>query len=126
MPIFTHVVVGTNDLEAARRFYDAIFAPFGIRYLGPLHGPDAMYGVDHPEFMVTKPRNGEPACHANGGTIGFMAPSREAVDQFHAQGLANGGTCEGKPGPRPFPPDAYGAYLRDPDGNKLTAYYFGS
>jgi catechol 2,3-dioxygenase-like lactoylglutathione lyase family enzyme len=124
MSVFTHVVVGSNDLDKSRQFYDVVLAALGQKYLGPM-GPNAhMYGVDTPAFMVTRPRDGKPACFANGGTIGFYATSREAVDKFHAAGLANGGSCEGAPGPRPFSPTAYGAYLRDPDGNKLTAYCF--
>ncbi|HKX35157.1 MAG TPA: VOC family protein, partial [Rhizorhapis sp.] len=70
-----------------------------------------------------KPANGEPASFANGGTIGFAAPDKDAVDAFHAAGIANGGTCEGEPGLRPQAPGrAYGAYLRDPDGNKICAF----
>lgn len=124
MSVFTHVVVGTNDLEKARAFYDATLAPLGMKYLGPMGEHAHMYGVDKPEFMVTRPRNGQPACFANGGTIGFTAPSRAAVDKFHAAALAHGGSDEGQPGPRPFSPTAYGSYVRDPDGNKLTAYCF--
>jgi catechol 2,3-dioxygenase-like lactoylglutathione lyase family enzyme len=86
-----------------------------------------MYGKDVPEFMITKPVNGEPATHANGGTIGFRAANRAAVDAFHAQALANGGRCEGAPGPRAQAgPTAYGAYVRDPDGNKLCAFTFSA
>jgi catechol 2,3-dioxygenase-like lactoylglutathione lyase family enzyme len=124
MSVFTHVVVGANDLDKARRFYDATLAPLGLKHLGMMGDNAHMYGIDKPEFMVTKPRNGQPACFANGGTIGFAAASRAAVDKFHAAALANAGTDEGKPGPRPFTPTAYGAYVRDPDGNKLTAYSF--
>ncbi|MDQ2640589.1 MAG: VOC family protein [Pseudomonadota bacterium] len=124
MSVFTHVVVGTNDLARARTFYDAMLAPLGMKYLGPMGEHAHMYGVDRPAFMVTRPRNGQPACFANGGTIGFAAATREAVNAFHAAALANGGTDEGEPGPRPFSPTAYGAYVRDPDGNKFTAYCF--
>lgn len=123
MPIFTHVMVGANDLEKAKAFYDATLAPLGINNLGTFgeHGT-LLYGTKAPEFWVTPPLDGKAATHANGGTIGFVAPSRKAVDAFHAGGLANGGTCEGAPGPRDFAPTAYAAYLRDPDGNKITAY----
>lgn len=124
MAIFTHVVVGTNDLAKANSFYDAIFAPLGIKNLGPMGEKGTLYGAEAPEFLVTRPGNGQPACHANGGTIGFHAATREAVRQFHAAGLANGGSDEGAPGPRTFTPTAYAAYLRDPDGNKLCAYCF--
>jgi catechol 2,3-dioxygenase-like lactoylglutathione lyase family enzyme len=124
MSVFTHVVVGTNDLERARKFYDATLAALGMKYVGPMGDNAYMYGVDQPAFMVTRPRNGQAACFANGGTIGFAASSRAAVHAFHAAALANGGSDEGQPGPRAFTPTAYGAYVRDPDGNKLSTYCF--
>ncbi len=74
-------------------------------------------------FGFVTPINGDAATFANGGTIGFAAPNKDAVDAFHAAGLANGGTCEGLPGKRPQAPgNAYGAYLRDPTGNKICAF----
>jgi len=124
MSVFTHVVVGTNDLERARKFYDATLAALGLKYIGPMGQNAHMWGAEHPAYMVTKPLNGKPACFANGGTIGFVASTRDAVHQFHATGIANGGADEGQPGPRAFSPTAYGAYIRDPDGNKLSAYCF--
>lgn len=123
MAIFTHVVVGTNDLERARAFYDATLATLGSQRIMNLEKA-SLWGVDAPEFMVTIPGNGQAATHANGGTIGFAAPSRAAVHDFHRVALANGGTDEGAPGPRAFTPTAYAAYIRDPDGNKLCAYCF--
>lgn len=83
-----------------------------------------MYGKESFEFLILTPSNGEPASSANGATVGFAAASRDAVHKFHEAGLANGGIDEGKPGPRSFAPNAYAAYLRDPDGNKITAIYF--
>jgi catechol 2,3-dioxygenase-like lactoylglutathione lyase family enzyme len=77
-------------------------------------------------LVILTPSNGEPACSANGGTVGFAATSRDAVHKFHEAGLANGGVDEGMPGPRSFAPNAYAAYLRDPDGNKITAICFAS
>lgn len=124
MAIFTHVVVGANDVAASRRFYDATLGALGIRNLGPFGANAFLYGIEGPEFVLTKPVNGQPACHANGGTIGFAAPSRAAVHEFHKAGLENGGTDEGAPGPRTFTPTAYAAYLRDPCGNKICAYCF--
>lgn len=123
MAIFTHVVVGTNDLERSRRFYDATLATLGVKRVMNMDAA-SLWGVDAPEFMVTKPGNGLPATYANGGTIGFAAPSRAAVHEFHKMALANGGKDEGAPGPRSFTPTAYAAYVRDPDGNKLCAYCF--
>jgi len=123
MSALTHTVVGTNDLERSRTFFDKVLGALGLKRLFDDDNRSA-WGVDAPAVMVTKPLNGEPATHANGGTIGLAAPSRKAVDEFHAAGLANGGTCDGPPGPREFSPTAYGAYVRDPDGNKFCAYCF--
>ena len=97
MAIFTHVVLGTNDLERSRKFYDAALAPLGVKRVMNIDSV-SLWGTDGPEFMVTKPANGQPATHANGGT------------------------CEGPP--RSFTPTAYAAYVRDPDGNRLRAYTF--
>lgn len=126
--MFTHIVVGSNDKAAAAKFYDALFAPLGAKQLAP--GTDRlMYGTgpfaESPPFMVSTPRDGEPACHANGGTIGFAAPSPEAADAWHAAGLAAGGTaCEDPPGVRDGGfGKLYLAYLRDPAGNKLCAMH---
>lgn len=115
---------GTNDLPRAIQFYDATFGALGI---APNAAP-AEYGIgmyklpNGPAFMIGAARDGQPATHANGGTVGFIAPSTEAVDAWHAAGLANGGSCEGEPGPRPQAGNAYGAYMRDPDGNKICVY----
>ena len=124
MAIFTHVTVGTNDLAASDKFYTAALETLGIKNLGPMGDAGTLYGIEGPELAILKPANGEPACHANGGTIGFLAPSRDAVHKFHEAGLANGGTDEGAPGPRTFTPTAYASYLRDPCGNKICAYCF--
>lgn len=123
MAIFTHVVVGTNDLERSRKFYDATLATLGVKRVMDMEKA-SLWGKDAPEFMVTQPGNGKPATFANGGTIGFAAPSRAAVHEFHRVALASGGSDEGAPGPRAFTPTAYAAYVRDPEGNKLCAYCF--
>ena len=123
MSIYTHVTLGTNDLEQAKKFYDAVLIPLGLARMPEFNDTSVMYAKDNSFLAITKPRNGEPATHANGGTIGLRAPSREAVDAFHAGALANGGSCEGAPGPREMAgPNAYAAYIRDPLGNKLCAY----
>ena len=124
MGIFTHACVGTNDLARAGRFYDAALAPLGIRRLGEFLEQGLSYGIRAAEFLVLKPVDGELATPANGVTIGFKAPDRDAVARFHAAGLAAGGSDAGAPGPRGAVPDAFGAYLFDPDGNKICAYCF--
>ncbi|HKX23461.1 MAG TPA: VOC family protein [Rhizorhapis sp.] len=124
MAIFTHCCVGANDLEASKAFYDAALAGLGIKNLGQMSENSALYGKDAPELIVLKPANGEPACIGNGFTLGFAAETRAQVRAFYEAGLANGGTDDGEPGPRAFHPTAYGAYLRDPVGNKICAYCF--
>jgi catechol 2,3-dioxygenase-like lactoylglutathione lyase family enzyme len=124
MGIFTHNCVGTNDVERAGRFYDAALAPLGIRRLGNFLEQGLAYGNRAAEFLVLKPLDGSMAAAGNGATFGFKAPDRGAVDAFHAAGLLAGGSDEGAPGPRSAVPHAYGAYLRDPDGNKICAYCF--
>lgn len=123
--MYSHVMVGTNDPEQARAFYDATFSALGIPGQHTPRG--AWYGS--PEtgmFGVAIPRDEQAASHANGGTIGLKAPSREAVHAWHAAALANGGTCEGPPGPREYGDvPLYGAYVRDPVGNKLCAFTVG-
>ena len=120
--MISHLMVGTNDMGKARAFYDAALGALGIPASNPAI-PVAAYRVEGaPSFVVVKPRDGEPATHANGGTIGFVGKTTAEVDAFHAAGLANGGTCEGLPGIRENSPGKlYLAYLRDPDGNKICA-----
>jgi catechol 2,3-dioxygenase-like lactoylglutathione lyase family enzyme len=120
--LFSHIIVGTNDLQRALRFYDRLMATLGV-------GPAVMdeyrffYPTPHGIFSVSEPINGEPATFANGGTIGFEAPSPEVVEAWHAAGVAAGGaSCEDPPGVRESRLGSlYLAYLRDPDGNKLCA-----
>lgn len=121
--MFSHIVLGADDIAAAQKFYDAALAPLGH---GPgVETPDGarvIYQADSGILMITKPLNGEPATFANGGTLGFAAPNPEAVDAFHSAGIKAGGSDEGAPGPRPAIPGSYGAYLRDPTGNKIVAW----
>lgn len=123
--MFSHVMVGANDVEASRRFYDALFAVLGGQP-GKLDPKGrVIYLHDGAMFMVTTPIDGQPACHANGGTIGFRMASSEQTDAWHAAGIANGGmVCEDPPGVRDTViGPLYLAYLRDPSGNKLCGLH---
>ena len=122
--MFSHVMVGVTDLERSRQFYDALLATIGV----PPGIPNKnryFYRSPTGTFGITTPINGEPACHANGGTIGFAMQTPEQADAFHAAGLAHGGTTfEEPPGWRDNGVGKlYLAYLRDPDGNKLCALH---
>lgn len=119
--MFSHVMVGSNDVDRSKKFYDKLFEKSG-------HQDDKgrlAYRRNGAVFMVSKPIDGQPACHANGGTIGFNCDSPEEVDAFYQRGIEAGGTpIEDPPGYRQ---NAFGklylAYLRDPDGNKLCALH---
>ena len=119
--MFSHVMVGANDVDQSKKFYDAIFTASG----GNVGETDAkgrvIYTRDGVRFMITKPINGEMASSANGGTIGFALETPEQVDAWHAAGVANGGmSAENPPGVRDMGiRKLYLAYLRDPFGNKL-------
>ena len=122
-----YVTLGSNDILRSRRFYDAVSKPLGMKcdfndddYLG--------YGrLDRPEgqreciLWIGRPYLKLPATWGNGTMIALAALTRKSVDEFYAAGLANGGTDEGAPGLRPFHANFYAAYLRDPDGNKISA-----
>lgn len=123
--MFSHVMIGANDLEASRKFYDATLGTLGIKP-GVLNR-DIRYFYRTPTgvFSFTLPLDGKSATPANGGTIGFAAQSVEQVDAFHAAGVTTGGvSCEDPPGYREGPAGRlYLAYLRDPTGNKICAMY---
>ena len=123
--VFSHVVVGTNDLERAKRFYDAVLGTLGHEKGRRRAIGDYIYLSDSAWFIVTRPINGQPASHANGGTIGFLCQSSDQVDLWHAVGIANGGeSVEGPPGVRNTEAGPlYLAYMCDPDGNKLCALH---
>lgn len=122
--MFSHVMIGTNDLDAAKSFYDKLLGTLGIAP-AMVDRHRIFYRSKTGTFAVSKPINGEPATHANGGTIGFLAKSPEEADAWHATGLANGATtCEDPPGVREMNGiRMYLAYLRDPDGNKICALH---
>jgi catechol 2,3-dioxygenase-like lactoylglutathione lyase family enzyme len=121
--MFSHVTIGTTDLNRAMEFYDAALAPLGIhRVPGTKFTGWASWqrAGETGKLWVGKPYNGQSAHQGNGWMVALAAPSRVAVDKAHAAALAAGGTDEGAPGLRPqFAPDYYGAYVRDLDGNKI-------
>ena len=118
--MFSHVMVGVNDMDVSKKFYDATMSALGYNP-GVIDAKGrCIYRSDSGLFLLTVPLNGEAACGANGGTIGFSVDSSEAADAWHAAGIANGGVaCEDPPGPRGDPATMYLAYLRDPAGNKI-------
>jgi catechol 2,3-dioxygenase-like lactoylglutathione lyase family enzyme len=121
--MFTHMFVGSNDIEKSRVFYTAALGALGHHNAMPTGAPRLAFPSETGSFIVGAPADGQPAAPYNGFTAGFVAADTAAVDAFHAAGLANGGSDEGAPGPRPMVPgNAYGAYLRDPDGHKICAF----
>ena len=122
--MFSHIMIGTNDLDRAKNFYDSILGSLGIQP-ARVDGHRIFYFTPTGVFSVSKPIDGEPATAANGGTIGFNASSSEQADAWHAAGLTAGGAaCEDPPGVREGASGKmYLAYLRDPDGNKLCALH---
>lgn len=123
--MFTHMTVGANDIEASRKFYDAALGALGVPPGTEDGAGRVWWRTPRGAFAITRPLDGEPACHANGGTIGFGARDAEAVKAFHDAGVAAGGTSiEDPPGPRQGPFGAlHLAYLRDPSGNKICALH---
>ena len=121
--MFSHVMVGSNDIERSKKFYDALFAAIGGKPAITDPKGRLIYMHNGGVFLVTKPINGEPAHHANGGTIGFAVNNPDEAHAWHDAGVANGGTAiEDPPGVRgEAPRQLYLAYLRDPDGNKICA-----
>lgn len=125
-PMVSYITLGADDIERATAFYDAVFGALGHRRVWRQgtwagYGPE---GDDHGVILVCSPFDEQPARAGNGVMVGLHAESPAQVDAFHAAALAHGGSCEGTPGPR----EAYGegyylAYVRDPTGNKLSAFY---
>lgn len=123
--MFNHVMVGADDMEASKRFYDAVLGTLGIKPGVTDDKGRVFYRSPGGAFALIKPINGQPASGANGGTIGYTASSPAQVDAWHEAGVTTGGTtCEDPPGVRG---GAHGrlylAYLRDPAGNKLCAVH---
>jgi catechol 2,3-dioxygenase-like lactoylglutathione lyase family enzyme len=122
-----YTTVGYSDYERAVRFYDAVFAVLGQPRCADWGKGFAGWGASHDEgasFWICPPFNGKAPAPGNGTMFGFRAKDERQVQAFHAAALANGGSDEGAPGTRPYyDPDFYVAYVRDPDGNKLSCFY---
>ena len=123
--MFSHVMFGSNDLEKSKVLYDALFTAIGGKPARVDEKGRLFYFHKGSMFIITTPIDGQPATHANGGTLGFAMESPEQADAWHAAGVAAGGTtCEDPPGERDLGfAKLYLAYLRDPDGNKLCAMF---
>ena len=126
--MFSHVMVGSNDIARSKRFYDAVFGAIGGRPGSEDARGRLVYEHNGGRFLVSKPIDGKAACHANGGTIGFLVGGAEQAQAWHKAGTANGGAAiEDPPGVRQAAAgELYLAYLRDPDGNKLCAMHRAS
>lgn len=130
--MFSHVSVGTADLHCAAKFYDALLIPLGLRRrpVAADGGPEAACWIAAdgklPRFYVYRPFDGMPATVGNGSMVAFLAPSADAVDHAYAAGLKAGGRDEDAPGERSrYGAGYYGAYIRDPDGNKVHIAFRG-
>ncbi|MDO8290000.1 MAG: VOC family protein [Parvibaculum sp.] len=120
--MFSHVTIGSCDPDSAAAFYDAVLATLNIPVF--FKAPNlASYGTaTGPKVFILQPFNGADPVPSNGGHIAFLAQTRAQVDAFHAKALELGGSDEGPPGLRAhYHPNYYGAYVRDPEGNKLQA-----
>ena len=122
--MFSHIMIGTNDLDKAKSFYDAVLGTLGVAPAN-VDRHRIFYRTPTGVFSVSLPINGEPATAPNGGTIGFACNSAEQANAWHAAGLAQGGSaCEDPPGVRDGGAGKlYLAYLRDPDGNKICGLH---
>lgn len=121
--MFSHIMLGANDVDASKVFYDATLGALGYEPGVIDEKGRCFYYTKAGVFSISKPINGEPACHGNGSTIGFKAEDPAMADAWYEAGLANGGTaCEDPPGVRDGGAvQLYLAYLKDPSGNKICA-----
>lgn len=122
MSIVHHVSLGTNDMDRSLAFYDATLGALGYRRVMEFLPYAAAYGVDHPEFWIGRAYDQTKSSAGNGVHIGFAAKTKDEVQAFYEAALAHGGRDDGPPGPRTdYGPDYFGAFVRDPDGNKIEA-----
>ena len=124
-----YVTIGSNNLEQSRAFYDALMPVIGAGRIMEFGDNFTMYGttLGRPGLAICKPYDGGPAAGGNGNMAAIACDTRSSVDAFYAKALELGGSCEGPPGVRgdEGPQAFYGAYFRDPDGNKLAAFRIG-
>ena len=121
-----HVSVGTNDLPRSKRFYDAVLPVIGLALMSS-NEEGLGYGSGQMTFSVEKPVDGNPATVGNGSHTCFTAEDRAMVDKFYAVALEHGGDGDGEPGLRPrYDANYYGAFVRDPDGNKIEAVTYSA
>jgi catechol 2,3-dioxygenase-like lactoylglutathione lyase family enzyme len=124
-----YVTLGTDDLDRSRAFYDALFGEIGASRLMEMDSGFTLYGTGwgKPGVAVTRPHDGQPAVAGNGNMVSLVMDSREKVDRLHARALELGGSDEGPPGVRGEEGERafYGAYFRDPDGNKFCVFRIG-
>lgn len=125
--MIAYSTLGVNDMDRAIRFYDPVFETLGAQRATTSPTWTGYRRKGEPAwFFLTAPYDGGQATNGNGTMLAFLAPSRAAVEAFHAAALAHGGRDEGAPGERPgMDPVFFGAYARDPDGNKLCAFTRG-
>ena len=123
--MFSHIMVGSNDIARSKKFYDALFVAMGAKPAVEDARGRLVYAHNGGRFVVSKPIDGKPAIAANGGTIGFTMSDAQQAEAWHSAGVANGGkSIEDPPGVRQGASGRiYLAYLRDPDGNKLCALH---
>lgn len=120
--MFSHITLGTNDWERAKPFWGAVTDALDLPVLFELEGGIAYGGPTGPKLFIGPAFDGNVSTSGNGTHVAFLAGTRTIVDEFYAAALENGGTDEGAPGLRAhYHPNYYGAYVRDPDGNKLQA-----
>lgn len=120
-----HVSIGVADVERAAQFYDAVLKKLGFKRVMEIMPYGIAYGLKMPQFWVQLPHDQSTPTSGNGTHIAFNASSKAAVNAFHATAVSAGGRDEGAPGPRPeYTPEYYGAFVRDPDGNKIEAVFF--
>ena len=117
-----YLTLGSNDIARSGRFYDPVLATLGMGRTKTLDHEIGYGGSgEGMTVWVVKPFDEKPATIGNGSMLAFQAPTRATVDDFHRQALAHGGKDEGAPGLRPYGDNFYACYVRDPDGNKLSA-----